>query len=152
MHENHKLAIPEQKTDAEIALAIHYLDPEFNDERTGEDAATILRICVTFLTWLTDALMYICLSMRTLENANAAGRFSEGLENFLMDENHEQSGHHKRRDNDCDPLHRPTCSDDATVIGICVSPLVVLTGALVGIVCFDLLMALLHIRLHLQTS
>ena len=73
MHENHKLAIPEQKTDAEIALAIHYLDPEFNDERTGEDAATILRICVTFLTWLTAALTYICLSMRTLENANAAG-------------------------------------------------------------------------------
>jgi hypothetical protein len=36
MHENHKLAIPEQKAEAEIALAIHYLDPELNDERTGD--------------------------------------------------------------------------------------------------------------------
>ena len=66
MHESHKLAIPEPKTDAEIALAIHYLDPEFNDERTGKDAGTILGISVTFLSWLTGVLTYICLAMRTL--------------------------------------------------------------------------------------
>jgi hypothetical protein len=59
MQENHKLAIPKQKTDAEVALAIHYLDPEFNDKRTEEDAGT-------FLTWLTGTWAYICLYMRTL--------------------------------------------------------------------------------------
>lgn len=73
-----------------------------------------------------------------------------------MDDDQDRSGHHKRRNNDGDALHRPasklTSDDDATVIGICVCLLVMLTGALVCIVCFDLLMVLLHIGFHLQTS
>ena len=32
-----KIVILEQKTDAEIALAIHYLDPEFAAKGTEED-------------------------------------------------------------------------------------------------------------------
>ena len=54
--EMNKLAILEQKTDAEIALAIHYLDPEFAVKRAVGDTATILGISVTFLTFLAGAL------------------------------------------------------------------------------------------------
>jgi hypothetical protein len=61
-----KLAILEQKTDAEIALAIHYLDPESAAKRTAEGTGTILGISVTFLTFLAGALTYICLYVRTL--------------------------------------------------------------------------------------
>ena len=61
-----KLTILEQKTDAEIAVAIHYLDPGLAAERTPEDTATILGISVTFLTFLAGALTYICLYVRTL--------------------------------------------------------------------------------------
>jgi hypothetical protein len=66
MQANHKLAILEQKSDAEIALAIHYLDPEFNAEGNGENDGTVLGIVVGSVTWLTDALTYISLYMRTL--------------------------------------------------------------------------------------
>jgi hypothetical protein len=73
-----------------------------------------------------------------------------------MDDDQDRGADHKRRDNDCDSLHRPKCKltsdDDATVIGICVCLLAVLAGALVCTVSFGLLMVLLHIWLHVQTS
>jgi hypothetical protein len=73
-----------------------------------------------------------------------------------MDDDQGRGAGHKRRDNDGDSLHRPTCkltSDDvAAVIGTCVSLLVMLASALVCIVCFGLLMVLLHMWLHVQTS
>jgi hypothetical protein len=73
-----------------------------------------------------------------------------------MDDDQGRGADYVCRNNDGDSRHRPRCkltSDDvATVIGICVSLLVMLTGALVCIVCFGLLMMLLHIGLHLQTS
>ena len=56
----------EQKTDAEIALSIHCLDPEFAAKRTAEDTGTILGISVAFLTFLAGTLTYICLYVRTL--------------------------------------------------------------------------------------
>jgi len=56
----------DRKTDAEIALAIRYLDPEFAAKRTAEDAGSILGISVTFLTLLAGALTYIYLYVRTL--------------------------------------------------------------------------------------
>ena len=72
-----------------------------------------------------------------------------------MEDDQDRGADHKRRDNGGDSLHRPTCkltsNDAATVIGICVSLLVMLTGALVCIVCFGLLMVL-HIWHHVQTS
>ena len=72
-----------------------------------------------------------------------------------MDDDQDRGADHKRRDNNSDSLHRPTCKltsdDDATVVGICVSLLVMLTGALVCTICFDLLMVL-RIWLHVQTS
>ena len=61
-----KLAMLEQKTDAEIALAIHYLDPEFAAKPTAEDTSTIIGISVTFLTLLAGALTYIYLYVRML--------------------------------------------------------------------------------------
>jgi len=71
-----------------------------------------------------------------------------------MDDDRGRGAGHKRRDDDSQ--HRPTCkltSDDiATVIGTCVSLLVMLASALVCIVCFGLLMVLLHMWLHVQTS
>jgi len=73
-----------------------------------------------------------------------------------MDDDQDRRADHNRRDNDGDSLYRPTCmltSDDvATVMGICVNLLVMLTGGLVCIVCFGLLMMLMHIGLHLLTS
>lgn len=72
-----------------------------------------------------------------------------------MDYSRDRGGHHKRRDNDGDALHRrrrKLDTDDAsTVVGICVSFLVMTTGVLVSIVCVDLLTELLHIGLRLQT-
>ena len=61
-----KIVILEQKRDAEIALAIHYLDPEFNAEATEEDNGTVLGIVMSSVTWLTSTLTYISLYMRTL--------------------------------------------------------------------------------------
>jgi hypothetical protein len=73
-----------------------------------------------------------------------------------VDDDQDRGADHKRRDNDGDSPHRPICkltSDAAaTVIGICVSLLVMLTGAFLFIVCFGLLMVLLHIWIHVQTS
>ena len=66
MRANHKVAIHEQKSDAEIALAIHYLDPEFNAEETEEDDGTVLGIVMNSVTWLTGTLTYLSLYMRTL--------------------------------------------------------------------------------------
>ena len=59
---------------------------------------------------------------------------------------------HKRRGGDSDSLHRAastlTSDDAATVIGICVSLLVALTGVLAYIVCIGLLIVLSHGGLH----
>jgi hypothetical protein len=66
MQANHKIEILDQKSDAEIALAIHYLDPEFNPKENGEDDDTVLGIFISSATWLTGTLTHICLYMRTL--------------------------------------------------------------------------------------
>jgi hypothetical protein len=66
MQTNHTPEILEQMSDAEIALAIHYLDPEFNPEGNGEDVGTVLGIVIDSVTWLTGTLTHICLYMRTL--------------------------------------------------------------------------------------
>jgi len=66
MRANHKMTILEQKSDAEIALAIHYLDPEFNAEATEEDNGTVLGIVMSSVTWLTSTLTHISLYIRTL--------------------------------------------------------------------------------------
>ena len=72
-----------------------------------------------------------------------------------MVDDHNHRGHHKDRCNDCASSHRPGCrftSDDlATVIGICVSLLAVLTGVLVYVACVDLLIVLSHSGLHWWT-
>jgi hypothetical protein len=62
----HKIEIRGQKSDAEIALAIHYLDPEFNPEEAEEEDGTVLEIVISSVRWLTGTLTYICLYMRTL--------------------------------------------------------------------------------------
>ena len=73
-----------------------------------------------------------------------------------MDDDHNQSGHPTRRNNDVNLLyqaeHELTGEDAVTVIGICISLLVMLIGALVCIVCCRHLTLLLQIWLHLLTS
>ena len=75
-----------------------------------------------------------------------AWELSDDSENILMVDDHTPCGHHKRRCNDGASLHRSrcrfSCDDAATVIGICVGLLAVVTGALVFIVCFELLTVL----------
>jgi hypothetical protein len=66
-----------------------------------------------------------------------AGQFLEGLENVLMDENYEQSGHLNRGH-----LNRDDAGD---VVGICVSLLTFLAGALVYIICIIFLFRLADI-------
>jgi hypothetical protein len=66
MQTNHTLAILEQKSDAEIALAIHYLDPGFSAEAREEEDGTVLGIVMSSVTWLTGTLTYLSLYMRTL--------------------------------------------------------------------------------------
>jgi hypothetical protein len=66
MQANHKIEILEKKSDAEIALAIHYLDPEFDSKENGEDDGTVRWSVISSVTWLTGTLTYICLYMRTL--------------------------------------------------------------------------------------
>jgi hypothetical protein len=66
MQENHKLTIAEHLTDAEILCAIRYLDPDLCAERAGEDAGTILGICINLLSALTDTLTHICVYIRML--------------------------------------------------------------------------------------
>ena len=66
MQTNHTLAILEQKSDAEIAFAIHYLDPEFSAEAREEEDGTVLGIVMSSVTWLTGTLTYLSLYTRTL--------------------------------------------------------------------------------------
>lgn len=66
MQANHTLAILEQKSDAEIALAIHYLDPEFDAKGNGEDDGAVLGTVISSVTWLTSALTFASLYIRTL--------------------------------------------------------------------------------------
>ena len=66
MQANHKLEILERRSDAEIALAIHYLDPEFHPEASGEDDGSVLGIVIGSATWLSSTLTNICLYMRAL--------------------------------------------------------------------------------------
>jgi hypothetical protein len=66
MQTNHKLEILELTSNAEIALAIHYLDPEFNSKENGEDDGSVLGTVISSVTWLTGTLTHICLYMRTL--------------------------------------------------------------------------------------
>ena len=54
----------ERPTEAEIRRAIRYLDPDVCAERTGEDAGTILGICIALVTFLTGALAYVWLYIR----------------------------------------------------------------------------------------
>lgn len=66
MQANDTLEILERKSDAEIAVAVHYLDPEFHPEGSGEDDGGVLGIVISSVTWLTGALTYICLYIRAL--------------------------------------------------------------------------------------
>jgi hypothetical protein len=66
MQTSHRIAILEQKSAAEIALAIHYLDPEYNAEGTDEGDGTVLGIVMSSVAWLTGTLTYISLYIRTL--------------------------------------------------------------------------------------
>jgi hypothetical protein len=45
---------------------IRYLDPDLCAEGTGEDAGTLVGICITLLIGLTAAITCICLYMRSL--------------------------------------------------------------------------------------
>ncbi len=64
MQDNRELReLNEHLTDAEITWAIRYLHPHLGAERTGEDAGTLVGICITLLTGLTGA---ICLYIRNL--------------------------------------------------------------------------------------
>ena len=66
MQTHHTSEIVEQKSDAEIALAIHYLDPEFDPGGNGDDDGSVLGIVMSSVTWLTGTLTHICLYVRTL--------------------------------------------------------------------------------------
>lgn len=67
MQENRELMkLNEHLTDAEITWAIRYLDPDLCAERTGEDAGTLVGICITLLIGLASAITWICLYMRSL--------------------------------------------------------------------------------------
>jgi hypothetical protein len=63
-----------------------------------------------------------------------------------MVDDHNECGHHNHRCNRGRSSHRSGCKltgdDAATMIGICVGLLAVVTGALVFIVCFKLLTVL----------
>jgi hypothetical protein len=65
MQANSRIGTLEQTSDAEIALAIHYLDPEFSPGENEEDDGTVLGIVISSVTWLTGTLNLICLYMRT---------------------------------------------------------------------------------------
>jgi hypothetical protein len=66
MQANHKIETLQQKSDAEIALAIHYLDPEFDPKESREDDGTVRGSVLSSVTWVTGTLTYICLYMRAL--------------------------------------------------------------------------------------
>jgi tetrahydromethanopterin S-methyltransferase subunit G len=65
MQENNELMeFNRHLTDAEIAWAIRYLDPDLCAQRAGKDAGRLVGICIILITGLTGALSYICLYMR----------------------------------------------------------------------------------------
>jgi hypothetical protein len=67
MQENRELMkLNEHLTDAEITWAIRYLDPDLCAEKTGENAGTLVGICITLLIGLIAAIMCIWLYMRSL--------------------------------------------------------------------------------------
>ena len=66
MQANRTLETLEPKSDADIALAIHYLDPEFHPEGNKEDDGAVLQFVVSSATWLTGTLTHICLYIRAL--------------------------------------------------------------------------------------
>jgi hypothetical protein len=67
MQENYRLVMLNGNlTDDEIMRAIRYLDPDLFAEKNGEDAGTLLGICITLLTVLTGTLTYIYLYIQTL--------------------------------------------------------------------------------------
>ena len=65
MQENHnRIELNEHLTDAEIIRAIRYLDPDLCAKEAGEDTGGVVRIGITLLTALTDALTSISLYVR----------------------------------------------------------------------------------------
>jgi hypothetical protein len=65
MHEHREMrGFNEHLTDAEIARAIRYLDPDLSAEEARDDIGTVIGIGVTLLTALTGALTYIGLYVR----------------------------------------------------------------------------------------
>jgi hypothetical protein len=67
MKENSESRVPiEGITNAEIASAIRYLDPEYQDgERSRDRADSVLMICLSLIILLGGALAFIVLSLRT---------------------------------------------------------------------------------------
>ena len=67
MQENRDLReLNEHPTDAEIMLAIRYLDPDSCTEKAGKDVGTVTGICIPLFTALATALTYIGLYVWTL--------------------------------------------------------------------------------------
>ena len=67
MRENREMMeLNEHLTDADITLAIRYLDPDLCAEKAGEDTGTAVGIGITLLTALAGALTYIGLYVRDL--------------------------------------------------------------------------------------
>lgn len=67
MRENHEMMeLTEHLTDAEIELAIRYLDPDLCTDKTGEETGMAVGISFTLAAALTGALTYIGLYVRTL--------------------------------------------------------------------------------------
>jgi hypothetical protein len=108
MQDNRELMeLNEYLTDAEITWAIRYLHPDLCAERTGEDAGTLVGICITLLTGLTGAItLHLSLHAEPLNAQTWRWRFQEGLEKLLMHHDQDQSRHQKRRDKDGNLLHR----------------------------------------------
>ena len=60
MQENRELReLNEYPTDAEIILAIRYLDPDSCTGMTGRDVGTVAGTCIPLFTGLVTALTYI---------------------------------------------------------------------------------------------
>ena len=66
MKENRESRVVEGITNAEIASAIRYLDPEYPDsERSGDRTDSVLMICGSLIILLGGALGFILLYFRT---------------------------------------------------------------------------------------
>ena len=67
MKKNSESRVPtEGITNAEIASAIRYLDPEYQDgERNTDRADSVLMFCLSLIILLGGALAFIVLSLRT---------------------------------------------------------------------------------------